>query len=308
MLVHWRCGTVMFPINKKKDIITPVNPVAISVIIPNFNKEHYLAACLDSVLRQTFKDIEILIVDDCSTDGSKELIKRYAHQYPYIIKTVFNRKNLGISRNRNVGVLASRGKYITTLDSDDMYADETKLEMEYSLIKRHETREGRDVIAFSNVRMLFNDASESLVGTMDNIVEGNIFEPMLLRKCFIPRDFLFKREMYFRVGGYNPSFAIYEDWNFKLKLAQLYQFYYTGTVGVIYRRDGQGLSARGAEEHVKYLRKSFSEVVFGVKKYETIRKHKVDFENYLMNNFRSGYRKESNLQLVIFLLKCLMKS
>ena len=282
--------------------------VEISVIIANYNNEHYLPDCLDSVLRQTFKDAEVIITDDCSTDGSKELIKRYARQYPDLIKAVFNVKNLGISRNRHVGVLVARGKYITTLDSDDMYADETKLAMEYSLVKCHEAREGRDVIAFSNVRMLFNDKSESLVGTTENIEEGNILEAMLLRKCFIPRDFLFKREMYFLVGGYNPSFKIYEDWNFKLKLAQQYPFYYTGTIGVIYRRHGHGLSAQGAEEHLKYLRKSFSEIVFSIKKNKNIRKHKVYFENYLMKNFSSGYRKESNLQLVIFHLKCLMKN
>ena len=309
MLVHWRYGTVMFPTNKKReDSAASIDPVAISVVIPNFNNEPYLRACIDSVLRQSFKEIEVLIIDDCSTDGSRELLNIYAREYPDIIRAVFNTKNLGVSRNRHAGILASRGKYITTLDSDDLYADETKLEREYFLIKQYENNDGRDIIAFSNVRMLFNDTSESLVGTCENIREGDIFESMLLRKHFIPRDFLFKREMYFRVGGYNPSYKIYEDWNFKLKLAQRYQFYYTGIVGIVYRRHGRGLSAQGAEEHIKYLRKSFSEAVFGFNESEIIRKHKVDFENYLIKVYGAKYRRESGFQHVFFLLKCLMHS
>ncbi len=283
-----------------------MKPVAISVVIPNYNNKLYLAECLESVLRQTFKDIEILIVDDCSTDGSMELIKDYARKHPEIIRALFNRKNLGISRNRHAGVLAARGQYLTTLDSDDLYDDEAKLEGEYCLIKQHEKKEGRDVIAFSNVRMLFNDSLESLVGNDQNIREGNIFIPMLLRNCFIPRDFLFKRNLYDLTGGYNPSYKIYEDWNFKLKLAKHHPFYYTGRIGVVYRRHGQGLSALGADMHVKYLRKSFSEMIPGTSDYKTVVKYKTEFENYLMNNFAAGYRRESSLERAVFMLKCAM--
>jgi glycosyltransferase involved in cell wall biosynthesis len=280
----------------------------ISIVIPNYNNKHYLADCLDSVLRQSFKDIEILIADDCSTDGSIELINRYACQYPDIIRIVFNRKNLGVARNRHMGILELRGKYVTTLDSDDMYADEKKLEREYSLIKQYEKKEGRDVVAFSNVRLLFNDSSEEVVGTDENIREGDIFQPLLLRNCFIPRDFLFKREMYFLVGGYNPSYKIYEDWNFKLKLAKHYPFYYTGITGVIYRRHGQGLSSHAVEEHLEYLRKSFSEEISSINDWKTIKKYKSDFEKNLINVFRTGYRRESNLKRAFFMLKCAMNS
>lgn len=279
--------------------------VDISIIIPNYNNEKYLADCLDSVLRQSVKDIEIILTDDCSTDGSGQLIHDYVDRYPDIIRTVFHPMNVGIARNRHDGILESRGRYITTLDSDDMYDDSRKLEREYDLIKKHEN-DHQDIIAFSNVKMLFNDSSEQVVGHAENICEGDIYDPLLLRRCFIPRDFLFKREMYFKVGGYNPGYKIYEDWNLKLKLAKHYHFHYTGTVGVIYRRHGNGLSARGVHEHLRYLRKSFSEEVFSLQDGKKIRQYKHDFERYLLDTFGTGYRKESGIQRLIFSLKCTM--
>jgi len=280
--------------------------VEISIIIPNYNNKKYLADCLDSVLRQSFKDIEIIVTDDCSTDGSGELINYYVERYPEIIKALFHEKNLGISRNRHRGIMASHGKYITTLDSDDMYDDVKKLEQEYCLLKKHESNEGKDVVTFSNVKLLFNDLSEHVVGSAENIREGDIFHSILLRSSFIPRDFLFKKEMYFQVGGYNPCYKIYEDWNLKLKLAQHYSFFYTGLNGIIYRRHGQGLSAYGADMHLKYLRKSFYEAVFSIKETETIRTYKQEFEKKLIDFFKKSYKKESTYQKLMFMMKCVI--
>jgi len=278
--------------------------VEISIIIPNYNNKKYLADCLDSVLRQSFKNFEIIVTDDGSTDGSIELIGHYAGRYPERIRAIFHKKNLGISRNRHRGIVASHGKYITTLDSDDMYDDIQKLEREYGLIKQYEANKGQDVIAFSNVRMLFNDGTYQVVGNTKNIREGDIFQSMLMRSCFIPRDFLFKREMYFGVGGYDPRYRIYEDWNFKLKLARCCPFYYTGVNGIIYRRHGQGLSSYGADVHLKYLRKSFSEEIFRIKDVEAIKDYKIRFEKMLEDSLNNEYRKETYFRKLAFRLKC----
>lgn len=280
--------------------------VDISIIIPNYNNKKYLTDCLDSVLRQSFKNFEIIVTDDCSTDGSGELIGHYVGRYPEIIRALFHEKNLGISRNRHRGIVASHGKYITTLDSDDMYDDIQKLEREYGLIKKYEANKGQDVIAFSNVRMLFNDGSDQIVGHAENIREGNIFHSILMRSCFIPRDFLFKKEMYFKIGGYNPGYKIYEDWNLKLRLARYYSFFYTGVNGIIYRRHGQGLSSYGADVHLKYLRKSFSEEVFSIKDVEAIKDYKRKFEKMLEDSLNNEYRRETCFRKLAFRLKCAM--
>lgn len=228
----------------------------ISVVIPNYNNGKYLSECIESVLSQSYANKEIIIIDDCSTDNSREIITRYAVVKENNIQPIFNKKNLGISGNRHKGIKAARGKYITTLDSDDMFDSSFKLEKEYELIKKFESQ-GEDVIAFSNIRLVFNDGTEKVVGNESNICEGMIFDKMLVRKCFIPRDFLMKKALYLNTGGYDPTFEIYEDWDLKLRLSAKYEFYYTGLPGIVYRRHGEGLSSAEASKHISYLRKAF---------------------------------------------------
>ncbi len=90
----------------------------ISVIIPIYNAQNYLERCLDSVLNQTLKDIEILCIDDCSTDKSLDILNRY-EQKDNRIKVFKNKTNLGESAARNVGLDNATGEYIAFVDNDD---------------------------------------------------------------------------------------------------------------------------------------------------------------------------------------------
>lgn len=89
-----------------------------SIIVPVYNTEEYLQRCLDSILNQTYNNYEIIIVNDGSTDGSKEIIKSYISKYPDKI-IVVNKKNGGLSSARNKGVKKAKGDYILFVDSDD---------------------------------------------------------------------------------------------------------------------------------------------------------------------------------------------
>ena len=94
----------------------------VSVIIPVYNVEKYLGECLDSVLRQTLKDLEVICVDDGSMDGSPAILAEYARKDPRI--KVVTRANGGLSAARNTGMDAATGKYIYFLDSDDWIVDD----------------------------------------------------------------------------------------------------------------------------------------------------------------------------------------
>ena len=89
----------------------------LSVIVPVYNSEQYISACLDSLTNQTYKNIEIICVNDGSEDNSLEKLRQYKQIDPRII--VIDKKNGGVSSARNLGMLASHGKYITFIDSDD---------------------------------------------------------------------------------------------------------------------------------------------------------------------------------------------
>ena len=98
--------------------------ITFSVIIPIYNVEAFLKECIDSVLQQTYKDYEIILVDDGSTDESGAIADTYARNYPGI--NVIHRNNGGLSAARNTGIEAAKGRYIIFVDSDD-YIDKNAL-------------------------------------------------------------------------------------------------------------------------------------------------------------------------------------
>ena len=91
--------------------------IKISVIIPIYNSEKYLKRCLDSIINQTIRELEIICVDDGSTDNSLQTLNKYSKRDNRII--IINRENLGVSAARNAGLKIAKGKYIGFVDSDD---------------------------------------------------------------------------------------------------------------------------------------------------------------------------------------------
>ena len=107
---------ITFPAENKTDE-NPASPL-VSVIVPVYNSAEYLVECLNSVVNQTLRDIEILCINDGSTDGSPEILRQYQEKDSRI--RLINQENRGLSCARNAGISASSGKYIYFLDSDDI--------------------------------------------------------------------------------------------------------------------------------------------------------------------------------------------
>ena len=128
-------------------------------MILNKANAKYLEDCLESIITQTHKNIEIVVVDDCSTDNSRDILNKYSEKYSFI-KLIFNETNQGVGRNRDIGIRASKGNFITTLDSDDYYIDENKLKKELDLILKYKNEKNQDVIAFSNIVLVNADKSK----------------------------------------------------------------------------------------------------------------------------------------------------
>ena len=94
----------------------------VSVIIPLYNYEKYIASCIESILNQDYCDIEIIIIDDCSTDNSYKIAKKFRSSNVFTKK--FS-KNHGYSKAKNAGIIRSKGEYISILDADDMYTKDS---------------------------------------------------------------------------------------------------------------------------------------------------------------------------------------
>lgn len=107
--------------------------IQVSIVMPVFNSNKYLSEAIESVLQQTFTSWELIIVDDHSTDGSINIIKKYADEDSRIIP-IFLPKNVGAAAARNTGIACRRGRYLAFLDSDDIWLKQ-KLEIQLSFMK-----------------------------------------------------------------------------------------------------------------------------------------------------------------------------
>ena len=171
----------------------------ISVIIPVYNVEDYLEECLDSIQCQTYKNLEIILVNDGSTDHSQEICERYCKQDPRF--RLINQANKGLSGARNRGMTESKGKFITFVDSDDVLKDD----MLEQLLK-HMTTEEVDIVECwytndkkeieipspENVKIIFQgNAQEALVSLCkDNIVRLNAVAKLFRRQAIVNFPFL----------------------------------------------------------------------------------------------------------------------
>lgn len=247
----------------------------VSLIIPNYNNEKYIKKCLDSVISQTYINIEVILVDDCSTDDSLRIIHEYTNIH-HNIKVLQNKKNMGVSYSRDLGIKNATAKWITTLDSDDYYINVLKIEKEMELIIKHNQN---NAIAYSGIVHVDNDGNElSKIMTVQNIREGYLMEEMITRNFAIPRDFIFSKELYSIVGGYDYSIPLYEDWDLKVRLSKEAKFIYSGIDGIAYRRHEAGLSSVNHVEHQKWVKFIFD-------KYSNELKNKYELEKILKKNF-----------------------
>ncbi|QEG02812.1 UDP-Glc:alpha-D-GlcNAc-diphosphoundecaprenol beta-1,3-glucosyltransferase WfgD [Stieleria maiorica] len=220
----------------------------ISVMMPCCNNARYIEAAITSVLSQQIDvPLELLIIDDASSDDSVDRIK--AIDDPRI-RLMQNQTNRGIARVRNELLDAASGHFLTSLDGDDVYVDACKLAREWELLQN--APEPQRTIVYSDVRWIDGDGQTMLTASaIAPPMEGILYQAILDRRVMIPRDFLLSVDLARGVGGFDATLPIYEDWDYKLRLAQKAVFRYTGCVGIGYRRHGSGLSAAAAPLHQK---------------------------------------------------------
>lgn len=214
----------------------------ISVFITSYNQKQYLVEAIDSVLNQTLQPFEIIVVDDCSTDGSQDVIRHYAEQYPDLIRPFCHPQNLGIAKNKAFAQQQVQGDWLTYLDGDDRFLPE-KLQAEANLLQQHP--EAR--IAFSNFEVINAKGKRlhSWATESDSVPSGYIFPQVFSRE--FPRNTLFRNELVAydclkQVGFYDESRKTHEDWDLKIRLTQQFSAVYCPIPLIEYRRHGQSIS------------------------------------------------------------------
>ena len=176
----------------------------ISVVVVTYNRAQFLKDALDSIKRQTFKDYEIILVDDGSTDNTKEIVEMYEG-----IRYIYQ-EHAGISKARNTAVKVARGKWIATLDSDDLW-QERKLQKQVNYLRTHPDCR----IIYTAVRN-FTDVPEHSL----NERQRELFHTFI--SWCLPSA-LIDAKLFDEIGMFDESLACGEDtdWNLRLRFYKI---------------------------------------------------------------------------------------
>ncbi len=224
----------------------------ISVFITSYNQKQYLIEAIDSVLAQTLPPTQIVIVDDCSQDGSQEVIAGYASRYPDLITPIYHAHNRGVSQTRIDALSVVTGDYVTYVDGDDRFLPD-KLEKEAGVLRGHPIAK----IVFANNYHITDEGVRTKVWADEELPPGGDVFCQTFARDF-PRHNLFRMELvdyrsWKRVGFHDPDLRLYEDWDMRIRLTKHYQVAYCNQLLSEIRVHRKGLSSAGAAEHLAAL-------------------------------------------------------
>jgi glycosyltransferase involved in cell wall biosynthesis len=209
----------------------------VSVLLTCFNHIRYLPEALYSIQKQTHEDIEIIAIDDGSTDGTREWLSEHAHS----ARLIFNEKNLGTYGALNVALAAACGDYIAVLNDDDVWAP-TKLERQLALFGQHE----RLGLVHTDGGFIDGDGKpiegSPLGFEFPKTETGDVLLSLLYANKIIASAVLVKRECFDRLGGFNEAYFGSGDWEMWLRIAEEYRIGFVPEPLTFYRVHGANAS------------------------------------------------------------------
>jgi glycosyltransferase involved in cell wall biosynthesis len=184
----------------------------VSVIIPTYNGSRYLAQAIESALGQSYRDVEVIVVNDGSTDPKVEKIaKGYGSQIRYLAES----SNQGLAGARNAGIRATNGEFVALLDDDDWW-EPKKVEVQIAEFDRDPAVD----LVYSDLTVHFDDGSDvpSFLSSRPLAGSGYIFDRYMQSKFIIPSSVMLRRSCFQRVGLFNEEMRSLEDCDFFLRL------------------------------------------------------------------------------------------
>lgn len=225
----------------------------VSVVIPVYNAEAYLERAIDSVLTQTYPSVEVLAVDDGSTDASGAMLDALAERDPRV--RVFHGENGGISVARNVGLAHMRGDYMSLLDADDWFLPD-KLERQVDAL---EARPDVD-LAYSDYQEI-DEASGAVFDVPRGLPPVPFPDLLVYRPWFAPFVPLLRRRLVEAVGGFDVTMRAAEDWDYWYRCVLHSDFVYAPGNAGFYRLHGGQLHKQ--RDRMRTAQRQFAHKHFG---------------------------------------------
>jgi glycosyltransferase involved in cell wall biosynthesis len=208
---------------------------AVSVIIPTFNYAHFLPSALESALAQTMGDLEVIVVDDGSTDATVDVVRPYVKDPRVRFEQM---SHGGVSRAKNTAIVLSRASLVAFLDADDQWLPQ-KLERQLAIF-----RTDPDVAVVYSRRLLINEYDQELVYEQPSLYRGHILERLFLDNFVCQTSAVVRRSVLDEVGCFDERCPPVEDYDLWLRIALRHRFDYVDEPLVRYRVGHASLTQR----------------------------------------------------------------
>lgn len=218
----------------------------VSVIIPTYNRADHIEQAIRSVLDQTHEKIEIIVINDGSSDDTSEVLAKYEDNKK--IKLLQNERNKGRSRTRNRGIKQSQGEYICILDDDDQWAP-TKVEKQ---VERFDQLGPEYALVYT---WAFVKSGQRTVSKMSDTKRGNIYPEILGSYELNPHtSYMIRSSCLDEIGGYDPEFQYGEDWDLTIRIGKQWKVdYIPEYLSIVNSHEGNLLSIEQMAHYDKML-------------------------------------------------------
>lgn len=192
-----------------------MNP-SVSIVLPTYNRAHIISKAIDSVLNQTYRDFELIIVDDCSTDNTKSLIDNYEDERIHYVRCP---ENMGAAGARNFGAFTSVAPYLAFCDSDTVWAVD-KLERQMNFMSEHPdiSLVFHSFLSIQEDQQILEPNQERLSSLSVSIFYDLLFGPLIDTPTILMRTDIFRN-----MEGFLGSLKSHEDYEFSLRVAKDYK-------------------------------------------------------------------------------------
>jgi glycosyltransferase involved in cell wall biosynthesis len=185
----------------------------ISVLMSAYNSDKYIDKTINSILTQSYKNFEFIIVDDGSTDNTLDILKKYSKQDKKI-KLIINNKNLGLTKSLNKALKLSKSKYIARIDADDLSL-ENRLQKQFDYLE-----ENKDIAACGTQGIYIDENNKELGKKLLPTSYKNIKNKLIFNNQFIHSSLFIRKSVLDKVGVYNEKFRTSQDYELMLRIAE----------------------------------------------------------------------------------------
>jgi len=268
----------------------------VSIIITTYNRSNYLKTCIESVVNQTYTNIEILVIDDGSKDEIAKENKIICRNYN--LCTYYYKKNSGQPASRNYGIKKATGDYIAFCDDDDFWAL-NKLEKQVSIL---DNNKDIGLVTGSIEYVKYDGTKTGKIKTHKGYNHGYVFADFLIKNRTSSITPMLRKEVFEKVGYFNPNFTIAEDWEFWRRVSYYYKFYFIDEVLAYVRLhvDNMSISRSGSviERYKLYKKLTKSLLLWGEERFSKEDIQQIEYIEWchyrkLFSNNLNGIKKKT---------------